>query len=345
MQVIRGAITADCNEREEILQKTKKMIEEMMERNEIAIEDILSIHFTATKDLTAVYPAVAARELGITEAALMCTQELYIENSLQSCIRCAVWVDTPKKQAESIHVYLEGAAVLRPDLKKPFCYAVAIDGPAGSGKSSAAKEIAKLRRLIYVDTGAMYRAVGLYCQRNGIDTKDEKAVTSVLPQIRLDILRKDQEQVIFLNGEDVTTAVRTQEAGKGASDVAVILPVRQKLVEIQRGLAKGNSVIMDGRDIGSNVLPDALVKIYLDASVEKRAERRLSELSKIGENPDIRQVQEQIAQRDEIDKNRTHNPLVQAEDAVLVDTSQMDLNQVVHALLSIIDEKVKKGRR
>ena len=344
MQVIRGAITANCNERDEILGKTKKLIAAIIEENDILLENILSIQFTATKELTAVYPAVAAREMGITEAALMCMQELFIENSLPNCIRVAITVDTPKKQSQAVAVYLDGAAVLRPDLA-PFHFAVAIDGPAGSGKSSAAKEIAKRRKLIYIDTGAMYRAVGLYCQRKGISTEDESAVTNALNDIHLDFKLSGGEQTILLNGEDVTNAVRTQEAGKGASDVAVILTVRQKLLEIQRNLAKGADVVMDGRDIGTNVLPDACVKLYIDASVSERAKRRVCELTRLGEQADIQQVTKQIAKRDEADKSRVHNPLSLAKDAVYIDTSEMDLEAVVQNILNIIDEKLTTRRK
>ena len=172
--------------------------------------------------------------------------------------------------------------------------AVAVDGPAGSGKSTVAKLIAKNMNIVYIDTGAMYRTVGLYCIENGIDTENEKAVESVLDNIKMDIKANIDGQTIFLNGEDVTLKVRTQEAGKAASHVAAILAVREKLVEIQRNMAKGTSVIMDGRDIGTNVLPNAEVKIFLNASVEERAIRRVGELKALGENPDFDEVKEQI---------------------------------------------------
>ncbi len=218
--------------------------------------------------------------------------------------------------------------------------AVAVDGPAGSGKSTVAKLIAKNMNIVYIDTGAMYRTVGLYCIENGIDTKNEKAVCSVLDDIKMDIKAQMGGQTIFLNGVDVTSKVRTQEAGRAASDVAVILAVREKLVEIQRNMAKGTSVIMDGRDIGTNVLPKAEVKIFLNASVEERAKRRVGELLALGENPDFDEVKEQIRKRDENDTNRKHNPLRKAEDAVEIDTTGMTIDEVTDKISDIIREKI-----
>ena len=218
--------------------------------------------------------------------------------------------------------------------------AVAVDGPAGSGKSTVAKLIAKNMNIVYIDTGAMYRAVGLYCIENGIDTENEKAVESVLDNIKMDIKANVDGQTIFLNGEDVTLKVRTQEAGKAASHVAAILAVREKLVEIQRNMAKGTSVIMDGRDIGTNVLPNAEVKIFLNASVEERALRRVGELKILGENPDFDEVKEQIKKRDYNDINREHNPLRKADDAIEIDTTGMTINEVTEKISNIIKEKI-----
>lgn len=218
---------------------------------------------------------------------------------------------------------------------------VAVDGPAGSGKSTVAKLIAKKMNIVYIDTGAMYRAVGLYCLENGIDTKNKREVLDILPKIDLDIKANSNGQTILLNGVDVTSKVRTQEAGKSASDVAQILGVREKLVEIQREMAKGTSVIMDGRDIGTNVLPNADVKIFLNATVLERAKRRVGELQALGETPDLESIKEQIRKRDENDINREHNPLRKAEDAFELDTTGMTIEEVTEKILSIIEEKVK----
>lgn len=218
---------------------------------------------------------------------------------------------------------------------------IAVDGPAGSGKSTVAKLIAKKMNIVYIDTGAMYRAVGLYCLENGIDTKNKREVLDILPKIDLDIKANSNGQTILLNGVDVTSKVRTQEAGKSASDVAQILGVREKLVEIQREMAKGTSVIMDGRDIGTNVLPNADVKIFLNATVLERAKRRVGELQALGETPDLESIKEQIRKRDENDINREHNPLRKAEDAFELDTTGMTIEEVTEKILSIIEEKVK----
>ena len=221
-------------------------------------------------------------------------------------------------------------------------YSIAIDGPAGSGKSTVAKEIAKKLGILYVDTGAMYRTVGLYCIKNGIDLQQQSHIVSALKKIDMKIELSDGMQMIFLNGENVTQKIRTQEAGKAASAVAAILPVREKLVEIQRNLAKGHSVIMDGRDIGTNVLPDAAVKIYLNASVEQRNKRRCYELAMMGKTWDKKQIEQQIIQRDESDMNRKYHPLKKAEDAIEIDTSFMSIEEVVFKILNIVKEKIKK---
>ena len=221
-------------------------------------------------------------------------------------------------------------------------YSIAIDGHTSSEKSAVAKEIAKKLGILYVDTGAMYRTVGLYCIKNGIDLQQQSHIVSALKKIDMKIELSDGMQMIFLNGENVTQKIRTQEAGKAASAVAAILPVREKLVEIQRNLAKGHSVIMDGRDIGTNVLPDAAVKIYLNASVEQRTKRRCYELAMMGKTWDKKQIEQQIIQRDESDMNRKYHPLKKAEDAIEIDTSFMSIEEVVFKILNIVEEKIKK---
>ncbi len=221
-------------------------------------------------------------------------------------------------------------------------YSIAIDGPAGCGKSTAAKEVAKRLSILYIDTGAMYRTVGLYCMEKGIDLQQQCAVERALEKMDMNVTLSHGMQKIFLNAEDVTEKIRTQEAGKAASAVAALLPVRQRLVEIQRSLAKGHSVIMDGRDIGTNVLPNATVKIYLNASVEQRTKRRCHELELLGKPWNEAQVRQQILQRDESDMNRAYNPLKKAKDAVEIDTSFMSREEVVLKILDIVKEKINK---
>lgn len=220
-------------------------------------------------------------------------------------------------------------------------FAVAVDGPAGSGKSTVAKEIAKALGILYIDTGAMYRTVGMACLKKGIDPTDEEAVVASLDSLDMKIFPEAGGQRILLDGEDITSRIRTEEIGKAASSVGAYQKVREKLVEIQQGLAKEQSVIMDGRDIGTKVLPDAEVKIYLDASVEERAKRRVGELEAQGKSADLETIREEIAQRDYQDMHRENSPLCRAEDAVNVDTTGLDIPAVTEKLLALIAEKTK----
>ena len=220
-------------------------------------------------------------------------------------------------------------------------FAVAVDGPAGSGKSTVAKEIAKALGILYIDTGAMYRTVGMACLKKGIDPADEGAVVASLDDLDMKIFPEAGGQRILLDGEDITSRIRTEEIGKAASSVAAYQKVREKLVEIQQGIAKEQSVIMDGRDIGTKVLPDAEVKIYLDASVEERAKRRVGELEAQGKTADLEIIREEIAHRDYQDMHRENSPLCRAEDAVNVDTTGLDIPAVTEKLLALIAEKTK----
>ncbi len=220
-------------------------------------------------------------------------------------------------------------------------FAVAVDGPAGSGKSTVAKEIAKALGILYIDTGAMYRTVGMACLKKGIDPADEGAVVASLDDLDMKIFPEAGGQRILLDGEDITSRIRIEEIGKAASSVAAYQKVREKLVEIQQELAKEQSVIMDGRDIGTKVLPDAEVKIYLDASVEERAKRRVGELEAQGKTADLEIIREEIAHRDYQDMHRENSPLCRAEDAVNVDTTGLDIPAVTEKLLALIAEKTK----
>ena len=230
--------------------------------------------------------------------------------------------------------------------------AIAIDGPAGAGKSTIAKLLAKQLGYVYVDTGAMYRAMAVYFSQNDINPDDENAINGAVDNIDISIEYKDGVQQVILNGENVTSLLRTEETGKMASKTSKYAAVRTKLVALQRGLAKKTDVIMDGRDIGTVVLPDANVKIvlpdafakiYLTASSDARAKRRYDELKEKGENCSFDAIKEDIEKRDYEDMHRAISPLKQADDAVLVDTSDMNIEQVVAALSKIIDEK-KAGR-
>ena len=217
---------------------------------------------------------------------------------------------------------------------------IAIDGPAGAGKSSIAKLVSKELGYIYVDTGALYRTVGLYSIRKGIDTKDADAVTATLKDIRVELGFVDGAQHVFLNGEDVSDAIRTPEASMGASNVSAIPAVRTFLFDLQRDIAKNNNCIMDGRDIGTVVLPDAQIKLFLTASAEARAERRYKELIEKGEKVEFQDVLDDINKRDYQDSHREIAPLKQAEDAILVDNSGCNLEEGTQLVLSIIRERL-----
>lgn len=215
---------------------------------------------------------------------------------------------------------------------------VAIDGPSGAGKSSLAKRLAADLSFVYVDTGAMYRAIGLYAVRQGADLHDADAVAALLPQIRLDIRLQGGAQHVYLNGEDVSAAIRAEQIGMAASAVSAHGPVRAFLLETQRSLAAGQNVLMDGRDIGTVVLPNATVKIFLTASAEARARRRCKELQEKGQPADYATVLADIRQRDEQDTHRAIAPLRQAADAIRIDTSEIDFEQSVALLKRTICE-------
>ena len=204
---------------------------------------------------------------------------------------------------------------------------IAIDGPSGAGKSSLAKALAKALGYVYVDTGAMYRSIGLYAVRAGVDPHDADAVAALLPQVKLGIRLIDGAQHIYLNGEDVSTAIRAEEIGMAASAVAAHPAVRGFLLDTQRGLAESQNILMDGRDIGTVVLPNATVKIFLTASAEARAQRRAKELAEKGQPADFATVLADIRQRDYQDSHRAVAPLKQADDAILVDTSSIGLQE------------------
>lgn len=214
-------------------------------------------------------------------------------------------------------------------------YQIAIDGPAGAGKSTIARQVAKQKHFIYVDTGAMYRAMAYYLLSEGVDPEDEAAISEKCQGAHITLKYENGEQVVLLNGENVNGYLRTEEISNAASHTSKNRKVRERIVALQKKLANENNVVMDGRDIGTCVLPDADVKIYLTAAVSVRAERRYRELTAKGEICDIRQIEETIAKRDEQDMNREISPLKQAEDAILIDTSDMTIEEVAKTILEL----------
>ena len=216
---------------------------------------------------------------------------------------------------------------------------IAIDGPAGAGKSTIAKQLARELGFVYVDTGAMYRALGYYFMTNGISADDEAAIAAACPNVNVSITYEDGVQNVWLNGENVSTVIRQEEVGKMASATSVYPVVRTKLVELQQALASTTDVIMDGRDIGTVVLPNADVKIYMTASSKVRAKRRFDELTAKGIECDFDEIEKDIIERDYRDMNRETAPLKKADDAVELDTSDLDIDGVVNAMKAIIDKK------
>ena len=220
-----------------------------------------------------------------------------------------------------------------------MAFNIAIDGPAGAGKSTIARALAKRLSYIYVDTGAMYRAMALYLLREGISAEDSGRIEEACERVDISIIYEDNVQKVLLNGEDVSSLIRSEEVGNMASKSAQNGRVREKLVELQRQLAAKTDVVMDGRDIGTCVLPGADVKIYLTASVYTRAVRRYKEYLEKGMEADLAQIEEDIEKRDHQDMNREISPLKKAEDAVLLDSSDMTIEEVLDAMTAVCEKK------
>lgn len=217
---------------------------------------------------------------------------------------------------------------------------IAIDGPAGAGKSTVAKGLAKKLGFIYVDTGALYRAIGVYALRKGVNTKDADGVSALLGDIKIELKFVDGAQRVFLNDEDVSEAIRTPDASMAASNVSAIPSVRAFLLDLQRDIAKKNNCLMDGRDIGTVVLPDAQIKIFMTADVEERAMRRYKELQEKGINDSYDQVLNEMKERDFQDSNRPIAPLKPAEDSMIFDSTGYTLEQSIEGLSALIGEKL-----
>ncbi len=335
MVVIRGATTIESDSKENIQTAVKELLEQIELANRISRGEMTSIVFSSTADIHSYYPAKAAREAGFETSALFSAMEPEIDGALPLCIRVMIFVE---KNIAPKHVYLRGARVLRKDISSKFN--VAIDGPAGSGKSTVAKLLARDYNILYLDTGAMYRACALYVMRQGIAPENEVKVCEACESLDLRIEYQDGTQKTILNGEDVSEKIRTNDISMAASTVSRYPYVRTKLVEKQREIAREMSCVLDGRDIGSYVLPDAEFKFFLTASSQVRAERRYAELKQRGTALSLEQIKADIEARDLQDSTRKFAPLKQADDALLIDTSLMSIEEVLAQMKRTIQEKI-----
>lgn len=335
MKAIRGATTVDSDNAEQIRERVSELLNEIKNRNGINCDDVECITFSSTDDIRSFYPAKAAREAGFFSCALFSAMEPKISGSLKMCIRVLMFADIEKKP---VPVYLHGAAVLRKDLTQKIN--IAIDGPAGSGKSTISKIIAKKLDILCLDTGAMYRACALKCIKEGADCADEESVCPIIEKINLEVKYSDGVQHTYLDGNDVSSEIRTPEISMAASTVSAHGCVREKMVELQRKIAAENSCVLDGRDIGTNVLPNAQYKFFLTASAEIRAKRRHEEILASGKNVHFNEVLAELVKRDEQDRKREIAPLIMAKDAVLVDSSNMSVEEVAEYIERKLQEKI-----
>ncbi len=334
MRAIRGATTVREDSPQAIREAVAELLKEIAARNASVRESCISILLSNTADIRSLYPAKAAREAGFSGCALFSAQEPSIDGALPLCIRVLVLAegDEPVR-----HVYLRGAANLRKDLSR---YSIALDGPSGSGKSTVAKRLARELDILYLDTGAMYRACACKASEAGVDLSDESAVEAMLASLDLRIEYRGGAQHTILDGRDVSEEIRRPEVSMAASKISALGCVRKKMVEMQRKIASEQSCVLDGRDIGTAVLPDAPFKFFVTASVPVRARRRYDELRAKGYTVDYDALEKEIEERDRNDASRAISPLRRAEDAVLVDTSDMSVDEVVAFIRRRIQEKV-----
>ncbi|MDE7082677.1 MAG: (d)CMP kinase [Clostridia bacterium] len=335
MKAIRGATTVGADSAAEIKESVKELLTEIKTQNALNLEEVVCVLFSNTSDLHSFYPAKAAREAGFFTAPLFSALEPEIDGALSKCIRVMVLTESEKPAK---HVYLRGAAVLRRDLTNIIN--IALDGPAGSGKSTISKLIAEKLNILCLDTGAMYRACALKCVNLGVSVTDEEAVKIVISDINLTVKHENGVQHTYLDGKDVSEDIRRPEISMLASTVSAWECVRTKMVQLQREIAMRTSCILDGRDIGTNVLPDAPYKFFLTASPEVRAKRRAAENLQKGFNTPYEYVLAEVIKRDKQDASRSIAPLKQAKDAILIDSSEMTVNQVVDLILNKIQEKI-----
>ena len=337
MTVIRGATTVAMDTKEEIIASVKELLDEVFHQNGLKKEEIKGFVFSLTSDIHSFHPAKAARMCGYDYAPLFAAVEPDIEGGLKLCIRLMLLTDLIAERSVR-HIYQKGAKTLRKDIAEIFN--IALDGPAGSGKSTVAKILAADYNILYLDTGAMYRACGLKALRMGISPKDGEKVEKILPTLDLKVEYRDGKQHTMLDGEDVSLAIRENAVSMAASDVSAHHCVRVKMVEMQREIAKSMSCVLDGRDIGSVVLPNAKFKFFITADSEVRAKRRFDELVARGQQVEFEKLHQEIILRDKQDSEREFSPLICAEDAIVIDTSKMNVDEVISKIKGVIQANI-----
>lgn len=338
MIIIRGATTVVADEKEEIRASVKALLDEIFQVNGLQPNEIRGFLFSLTTDIHACHPAKAARECGYDYAPLFAAIEPDIDGGLARCIRVMIFTERTGDNGSVKHVYQKEARSLRKDISE--IYNIALDGPAGSGKSTIAKWLARDYHILHLDTGAMYRACALKALRMHVSPKDREAIDRILPDLHISIEYKDGTQHTLLDGEDVSMQIRENVVSMAASDISAHPSVRMKMVEMQREIARDMSCILDGRDIGSVVLPDAKYKFFLTANSEVRAMRRFQELRARGEEVDFDCLHEEIKARDKQDSEREFSPLTCAKDAVVIDTSDKTIEEVVALIKSMIQQSI-----
>ncbi|MDE7087643.1 MAG: (d)CMP kinase, partial [Clostridia bacterium] len=304
MKAIRGATTVSADKPELIKQCVKELLNEIVNVNNLDSAQIICIMFSNTSDLHSFYPAKAAREAGFSSCALYSSLEPEIDGALKKCIRVMMLVESDIAPS---HVYLNEAKNLRKDITSVLN--IAVDGPAGSGKSTVSKLVAQKLGILYLDTGAMYRAVAYKCVKENKDYGDKDVVKHIINKLDLKVEYCDGKQITKLDGEDISEKIRTPQVSMLASYVSAYSFVRTKMVALQREIAQKTSCILDGRDIGTNVLPNCKFKFFLTASAEVRAKRRYDEDKAKGTVQSFEDVLKEINTRDFQDKNRAVAPL------------------------------------
>jgi len=330
---IRGATTCTENTKESIISATSELLKAVLLENHVDSHELVSIIFTATPDITAAFPAQAARGIGLTDVPLLGAQEIVVEGAPKLCIRVMLHVNRQQPRSMVNHIYLHGAKALRPDLVRPCKINIAIDGPAGAGKSTVAKELAKCLGLRYLDTGAMYRALTYVALKQEIDVASESSLAEVAAKLDFGL---DDNSRITLAGRALGEEIRTPEVTSYVSLVSSHALVREVIVEQQRQIAKHGGIVMDGRDIGTTVMVDAPVKVFLTANLEERARRRRTDLQSLGHESSINEVTDQLRQRDHLDSTRVASPLKPADDAVILDSTDLSISEVIDKILEIV---------